>query len=67
MKRSEINAAIRRMEAFARQFCFALPPFCSWAPGDWQQKSHEFDEIRENMLGWDVSDYGAGDFAKMGF
>ena len=67
MKRSEINAAIRRMEAFARQFYFALPPFCAWTPGDWQQKSQEFDEIRENMLGWDVTDYGAGDFAKMGF
>ena len=67
MKRSEINAAIRRMEAFAKRFSFALPPFCAWSPDDWQQKSHEFDEIRENMLGWDVTDYGAGDFSKMGF
>ena len=67
MKRSEINAAIRRMEAFAMRFHFALPPFCGWSPEDWQQKNHEFDEIRENMLGWDVTDYGAGDFSKMGF
>ena len=67
MKRSEINAAIRRMESFARLHRFALPPFCGWTPEDWQQKDGSFDEIRDNMLGWDVTDYGAGDFAKMGF
>ena len=67
MKRSEINSAIRRMEAFAAKHGFALPPFCSWTPEDWQHKNREFDEIRDNMLGWDVTDYGAGDFVKMGF
>ena len=67
MKRSEINAAIRRMESFAERHGFALPPFCAWTPDSWQDKGHAYDEIRENMLGWDVTDYGAGDFAKMGF
>ena len=67
MKRSEINQAIRRMEAFAADNSFALPPFCAWTPADWQQKNHEFDEIRDNMLGWDITDYGGGNFAKMGF
>ncbi|HRX58855.1 MAG TPA: D-lyxose/D-mannose family sugar isomerase [Eubacteriales bacterium] len=67
MKRSEINAAIRRMEAFAHKHGFVLPPFCAFTPADWAQKSHEYDEIRDNMLGWDVTDYGAGDFLKVGF
>lgn len=67
MKRSEINEAIRRMEAFAAKQGFALPPFCGWTPEDWQTKDCAYDEIRDNMLGWDVTDYGAGDFAKMGF
>ena len=67
MKRSEINRAIRRMEAFAAAQGFALPPFCAWTPNDWQAKDHEYDEIRDNMLGWDITDYGGGDFAKMGF
>ena len=67
MKRSEINQAIRRMEAFAKANGFALPPFCDWTPQAWQQKNHEYDEIRDCMLGWDVTDYGAGDFVKMGF
>ncbi|MCE5189834.1 MAG: D-lyxose/D-mannose family sugar isomerase [Eubacteriales bacterium] len=67
MKRSEINSAIRRMEAFAAKHGFALPPFCGWTPEEWRQKNREFDEIRDNMLGWDVTDYGAGDFSRMGF
>ena len=67
MKRSEINQAIRRMEAFAGAHSFSLPPFCGWTPENWQFKSHEYDEIRDNMLGWDVTDYNAGDFSKMGF
>ena len=62
-----MNQAIRRMEAFAKLHGFELPPFCAFTPEDWQRKSHEFDEIRDNMLGWDVTDYGAGDFAKVGF
>ncbi|MEA5047407.1 MAG: D-lyxose/D-mannose family sugar isomerase [Eubacteriales bacterium] len=67
MKRSEINRAIRRMESFAKEHGFVLPPFCHWTPEDWFKRDHEFNEIRDNMLGWDVTDYGAGDFARMGF
>jgi len=66
MKRSEINAAIRRMEDMVKEYRFALPPFCFFTPQDWQDKGHEYDEIRDNMLGWDVTDCGIGDFAKEG-
>lgn len=67
MKRSQINAAIKEMEQLIHQHGFELPPFCKWAPDDWQKRGHEYDEIRDNMLGWDVTDYGEGDFDKMGF
>jgi len=43
-----------------------LPPFAYWTPKEWASKGHEYDEIRENMLGWDVTDYGRGDFRKTG-
>ena len=36
-------------------------------PEEWKTKGHEFDEIRDNMLGWDITDYGMGDFDKYGF
>ncbi len=67
MKRSQINRAIRRMEEMAKACGFALPPFCGWTPAQWADKGHEYDEIRENMLGWDVTDYGEGRFDELGF
>ena len=67
MKRSEINAALRRMEAMIREYRFALPDFCHLTPEDWQTKGHDYDEVRENMLGWDITDYGLGKFDEVGF
>ncbi len=32
MKRSEINKALREMEAMCARYRFALPPFCRLAP-----------------------------------
>lgn len=67
MKRSEINAALRELEAMATKHGFTLPPFCAFTPEEWKSKGHEYDEIRDNMLGWDITDYGLGDFDKVGF
>lgn len=67
MKRSQINKTIKEMEALINKHGFALPPFCSWKPEDWKHKGHEYDEIRDNMLGWDVTDYGEGRFDELGF
>ena len=66
MKRSEINSVIREMEELIEKVGFALPPFCKWTPEEWETKGHEYDEIRDNMLGWDITDYGLGDFSKVG-
>ena len=52
MKRSEINAVIKKFEALLAQHNFELPPFCKFTPEEWQSKSREYDEIRDNMLGW---------------
>lgn len=43
-----------------------LPPFCHFTPGEWKTKGHEYDEVRDCMLGWDITDYGLGDFDKVG-
>ena len=67
MKRSEINAVIRKFEALLDKYSFALPPFLSWTPEEWQTKGHEYDEVRDCMLGWDITDYGQGDFDHFGF
>ena len=67
MKRSEINRALKEMEEMVRACGFALPPFCSFTPEEWAQKGHAYDEIRDNMLGWDITDYGLGRFEEVGF
>ena len=67
MKRSQINAIIKEMEALVKENRFSLPPFCNWTPEEWKSKGHEYDEIRDNMLGWDITDFGLGDFDKIGF
>ena len=67
MKRSEINAALREMEAMIREYRFALPDFCHFTPEDWNGKGHEYDEVRDNALGWAITDYGLGRFEEVGF
>lgn len=66
MKRSEINKLIADTIAWLESRHVHLPPFAYWTPAEWAEKGHEYDEIRENMLGWDVTDYGRGDFHKTG-
>jgi D-lyxose ketol-isomerase len=67
MKRSEINAVLKEMELFIGKFKFALPPFCHFTPEQWREKGRDYDEARDAMLGWDITDYGLGDFNKTGF
>ena len=66
MKRSELNKIMRETVAFINKMNFKLPPFAYWSPEEWAEKGHEYDEIRDNMLGWDITDFGSGDFLKIG-
>lgn len=66
MKRSEINKIMKDAVEFINEMNFKLPPFAFWSPNDWAQKGHDYDEIRDNMLGWDITDFGSGDFLKVG-
>lgn len=66
MKRSEINALMRQSVEFMQAQHFHLPPFAFWSPEDWQGKGAEADEIRDCMLGWDLTDFGLGEFHQTG-
>ncbi len=66
MKRSEINAIMRDCKTFLAEKNFLLPPFAFWTPGDWESKGPECSEIVEAQLGWDITDFGKGDFEKYG-
>lgn len=66
MKRSEINQILSEAEAFIHTMGFNLPHFAYWTPSKWEEAGHEYDEIRDNMLGWDITDYGHGRFNDIG-
>ena len=66
MKRSEVNQIIRRAESFFRQCGYYLPPFAYWTAEDWTAKGPEAAEVVEARLGWDITDFGAGDFSRVG-
>jgi D-lyxose ketol-isomerase len=66
MKRSAINVRLRAAQAFLASRSFPLPPFAFWTPADWATKGAECREIVERGLGWDVTDFGLGDFAHTG-
>ena len=65
MKRSEINRAIREAEKFFAAHDFELPKFSRRAPGDWDFTGRD-RAIAECGLGWDVTDFGHGNFAAEG-
>jgi D-lyxose ketol-isomerase len=66
MKRSQINAIMRQTDAFMKSHSFYLPPFAYWTPDDWRNKGAEVREIVDNKLGWDITDFGHGNYSKFG-
>lgn len=66
MKRSEINQILKNAKAFMDEKQFCLPPWSSWSPDNWKKNKEDAAEIIENMLGWDITDFGSGDFYNRG-
>lgn len=66
MKRSRIDAIIDEFLAFAGRCGFHLPPWATFSPAQWAATGPEADEVRACQLGWDVTDFGSGQFERMG-
>jgi len=66
MKRSEINSTMKDALKLFEEYKISLPPFVLWSPEEWKTKGAEVTEIKENMLGWDITDFGGGNFDKLG-
>jgi D-lyxose ketol-isomerase len=65
MKRSRINALIAEAEEFFARNGFRMPPFAHWTPQEWKKVKKDDHVIKAN-LGWDLTDYGRGDYDKLG-
>lgn len=66
MKRSEINAIMERAAETIAAHGFALPPFAWWTPEAFRARAGQAARVIEARLGWDITDYGGGDFDRMG-
>lgn len=66
MKRSQINAAIAKAKKRLEEFKISLPMFGYWTPEDVLENKSKMSRIKERMLGWDVTDFGTGDFDTCG-
>ena len=66
MKRSEINQLILSSIDFFNEMNFKLPQWVYWTPEAWKGKYDTCSEIVDNMLGWDLTDFGSGDFHRCG-
>ena len=66
MKRSEINKIMKDAMSLLKEQKIILPPFVCFSPDEWKNMGKEFNEIKENELGWDITDFGSGDFDKTG-
>ena len=66
MKRSEINRAIRWAAELMKTYHISLPDYADWSPAQWKARAGETALIRQLMLGWDITDFGRGDFERIG-
>lgn len=66
MKRSEVNAELRWAKELLAKNNIHLPDFAYWSVEEWKAHKDEVDSIRKTMQGWDITDYGTGDYQNIG-
>ena len=66
MKRSQVNDIMVQADDMIRSFGFTLPPFAYWSPEAFKRNAAAARPIIEAQCGWDITDYGAGDFEALG-
>jgi D-lyxose ketol-isomerase len=66
MRRSDIEAGIHQLKALARAAGMVLPPFAHWGVEKWRERRGELAPTMARGLGWDVTDFGRGDFNRYG-
>ncbi|MDR1432010.1 MAG: D-lyxose/D-mannose family sugar isomerase [Propionibacteriaceae bacterium] len=66
MKRSAMDEAVSGALDYAAVRQFELPAFAYWGRQDWLDRVEMLIPTLERGLGWDVTDFGSGDFAAYG-
>ena len=66
MKRSSINTIMAEADEMIREHGFNLPPFAYWTVDEFRARAPQAQAVIEGRFGWDITDYGKGDFDSMG-
>ena len=66
MKRSEINNIILEANEMIKSFGHHLPDFAYWSVEKFREKQEDAKEIIRAGCGWDITDYGRGNFQTTG-
>lgn len=66
LTRSQANRAIRTAIIAMERLHVPLPLFAFWTPEKWLAAGDEAAEVRDCMLGWDVTDFGSDKFHELG-
>jgi D-lyxose ketol-isomerase len=66
LNRARIEASITLAKAVFKHFQVALPAYADWSVADWDRTGPEYNEVRDCLLGWDVTDFGSHDFQHIG-
>ena len=64
--RSLVNHTVEVSRAVLKELNVPMPPFADWTISQWEKAGEETREIRDCMLGWDVTDFGSGRFSEIG-
>ena len=66
MRRSTINNIMAEADDMIQSYGFVLPPFARWTPTEFKTNAPVAKAIIDAACGWDITDYGAGNYDKMG-
>jgi len=64
--RSLVNRSVATAREVLDALKVTLPSHAYWSPENWEQADQTMDEVRDVMLGWDVTDFGSGRFRQIG-
>ncbi len=66
MRRSRIDELIEAGAADLTRAGIALPPRAEWDLRTWAEHADEAGELARRGIGWDLTDFGGGDFERRG-
>lgn len=66
MLRSQLNSIMQDALDFCGEHRFHLPPFATWSPQRWSAAGAESRALVAQQLGWDITDFGSGDYDRTG-